>query len=113
MTIGEGEVFYHDTSEQADQDAKFLTEFRKNSPGFLGETGFEVLSPTSERITFVFESEAAYNNYRTTMRATPEWQRRQAYYDSIVYIPEAEFIHSVDPDESTGPTESTESSIRS
>jgi hypothetical protein len=94
MTVGAGEVFYHDTSAQAEQDAQFLKEFRINSPGFLGETGFEVISPTSERLTFVFEDETAYNNYRTSMRATAEWQRRQAYYDSIIYIPEAEFINS-------------------
>lgn len=100
MSIGINDKFYHATSAQAAVDAQFLKEFRINSPGYLGETEFEILSPTSERLTFVFENEAAFNNYRTTMRETVEWQRRQAYYDSITYIPEVEFINSPEPTES-------------
>jgi hypothetical protein len=101
MTIGADDLFYHSTSPQAAEDAQFLKQFRINCPGFLGETDFEVLSPTSERITFVFESEETYNNYRVTMRETPQWQRRQSYYESITYIPETEIIHSADPAEPT------------
>ena len=109
-TIGIDDVYYSDTSEQAADDARFLDDFRINSPGYLGGTAFEPISPTSDRITFVFDTLESYNNYKAAIIQTPQWQRRQAYYDSILYIPDTEIIHSVESDDPTG---STGSSIES
>jgi hypothetical protein len=90
-TITPGEVFYADTSAQAKADSDYLVLFRTQQPGFISQST-EVVSETTRNYTLTYDTKENFDAYDAAMRATPEFQRRKAYFDSIEYTLEEDVL---------------------
>lgn len=91
-----GEVFYADTSPQAQLDSDALALFRTQQPGYVSQT-VEVVSATTRKLTVTFDTQESFDAYIAAMKLTEEYLRRVAYYDSIDYTLDEEVIPPATP----------------
>lgn len=78
-----GSLFYKDYSEQGAIDSAFITEFRKQSPGYVSE--LQNLTGSTGELIVIFESKETYDAYWNAVRLTPEYIRRDDYLATIGY----------------------------